>query len=610
VDFVRRLTFGLALLTLSTLSHADLGGCASYSTAQANCGAKVAQLNAQYPAYAPFTCSNIESPPIGSQVGVLSVLSNSNGVQGFYYGYNCAGYVDNPCEEGADQFEGSFGGVGIVGCDGGCKYECGSNLGGLGGCASLDYSGDMRTYGSWAQTGEVCGVPDEPPEPPGGCMEMGSTGFQFCEDDPPGCVRSPGGSMLCPNVPGPDCATDSTGAACSNSPPPEGFGPPQGPYTLCTAGVCVPVVVAPPEEAEECEEGDPNCDDPPDDCPADDPNCEDDNQCPEGTTGTPPDCEPEDEPGICTQDNQTVCDILREIRTATRATEAQTKLEVAESRETNAKLKALKDAVVTGTKDTVAAVNRVKNSVDGVKSATNAAAATIGAKVAANTAATSAVKTSVDAVKSSVDAAKNAVDAVKTDTALIATRTNTTATNVAATTTAVNAVKTDTALIATRTNTTATNVAATTAAVTTGNGKLDGILTAIQNSSLCGGLGEPACSTSPVDNSDVVAAVNTQGGDIVDAIDGIFDGDAVDPGQGATQADTDAAGVQSLSIGVDDLDQSGFALGGTCPAFPALTIGGVSWEIDHTFFCQFLDMVNVVLMLAGAVISARILMGN
>jgi len=443
------------------------------------------------------------------------------------------GYLadDTPqCEEGGSPFHGSFAGDSEVGCVDGCTMECTGQD-----CISYNLGEGWRTYGDWEQTGQTCGQGEPDPDPePGGCQELGTSGFTFCEEDNPGCVRSPAGAMLCPNIPGPDCATSPSGAACSNSSPPEGYDPPQS-YTICPSTGCVPISVAPPSDDDEEEEDEP-------DCPANDPDCEEDEDdvCPEGQVGTPPDCEPE-ENGICVEDNQTVCDILRDIRTATQAVASDTHLQLKEDRETNFKLAELKDQLEHDAEEALKATNRVHVATDTVRTAVNASANTV-ANATSNAA--SSVSSAVTSSSASVTAAVNANSA-----------------------------------------------------------KLDSLTTAVNNSSTCGGVGEPACDNGGGgDNSDIVDAVN--------APDWLNTNPGIAAGDGATQADTDAATLQTLDIGVGDIDESGFGLGGACPVFPQLTVGGAAWDIDTVFWCDFLDIVKAVLLLAGAWAAAQILMGK
>lgn len=252
-------------------------------------------------------------------------------------------------------------------------------------------------------------------------------------------MRSPAGALLCPNIPGPDCATSPSGAACSNQPPPEGYGPPQ-PFTICPASGCVPITVAPPQDDddEECDpEVDPECEEPPPpppDCPAGDPDCEEDDECPEGFEGTPPFCEKDDENGICTEEDQTVCDILREIREAAQGTEANTALQLKEDLESNAKLAAIKNQAMFDAERALAATNRVQVATDSVRTAVNNAASTVSSSVSASSA--SAASTVSSAVSNSTTAQTAALSA-----------------------------------------------------------KLDGLKTAIDGASQCGGVGEPSCST-------------------------------------------------------------------------------------------------------------------
>lgn len=479
------------------------------------------------------------------------------------------------CDADADPIYGPYHGAMQV-CYQGCRFEITDAVGNPGeddAIARFQATGSECTTcppddpqcTSWCPAGEQC---DGPPEPePDPCHELGS-GFKWCPTDPPFCVRSPGGGLLCPDQN--DCRWDSTGIICRDKEPPRDDWEPQPDFEYCKNTQCIIFKPGFPRDDEEedddddepgCPADDPDCDEEEEDepdCPPNDPDCEDDDDD-DAPRASDSGCE--NESPSCSDMGHVDCQILiRTHRTNCSVAHGNKMLEefrdrqIEEIRESNAKLKALKEQFVASTSEVKGVIS---NSTDVLETAINKATDQEKQTTEKLRDLQRDINSQTSSITGSLSSVQGAVNQARTATG--------------------NAISGQTAEL---------------------SGKLDQVRQAVEGIN-------PGNTNIVVDQTQVVSAIQSQTAALI--------GDGVDPSSGATEADMGALQVRSVTdgpVGPSVVDMTGF-VGSSCPAFDmGFTLGGVAWQLDNTLWCDFLSIINACMHLLAAWWAVMILLGK
>jgi hypothetical protein len=253
----------------------------------------------------------------------------------------------NTCSAGGGSFSGSYALAAIDAngnaCDAdGCEYEF----------DQIAVEIDGRMFSQWSQTGEQCENGSDGSDESERCREVGG-GYRVCAKGDQVCVTTARGNDYCwdPNAEQCNTSADQREAACIGSPnapdptnnPDDDFDDWQPPVEIQvgTSGGPVTVEVRSRDPRDPDDDDDEEEDDP--DCPANDPECEEDD---DDVTAADSGCETQTP--SCSDTSAVECQILYRTHRTKCEIEHSNKLiaefrdkQLAEVRETNAKLKAL-----------------------------------------------------------------------------------------------------------------------------------------------------------------------------------------------------------------------------------------------------------------------------
>lgn len=281
---IRRLIAGFALL-LCCMGGAYAAQCNTSRATQAECMAWATVVPGYVVGSGECTIGNTTGPAITRKAGATTEFCQ---------------YTPAPptCSEDDPPLTSSSGWEGpaqALRCSDGCTYAYDPCSGGN---CDLNLEGMQWHYGQYQPTGETCGTltPPVPEDDPDKCADLGG-GYKLCQNNPnsPPCIVEPNGTRHCIYPPGPVCSQPNGGAGgstCIGNPPPTppqvpGQDPPPPP--ICGETNNLTVCFTPPGAPSECPEG--TTGEPPN-CVPEEP---EDNECPEGQVGVPPNCEEEEE---------------------------------------------------------------------------------------------------------------------------------------------------------------------------------------------------------------------------------------------------------------------------------------------------------------------------